>query len=857
MKNDDTMQFDWGRVLLALIFFFAFIFLGSRFLGTEDFAYVLMWWATLLLFGVAMQPLCICLFSRFHDGGWVFSKAIGIGVCGWVVWYLSSCKLVKFTRTACYLITILCLIIGAVLFYALILKKNRKYRITEFYTAERLTSMLSSEVLFFGVFVFWCYLKGINPAAYGTERFMDYSYMLSIFKSDYMPPKDMWLSGKSINYYYVGQYYGAFVSKTAGVPVTHGYNIAMMMLPAFGFCMPYSIVVNLMKTRLKDRQKKISEKELNQATLLGEAVGTEEPFFRPVLAGVLAGLAVCFSSTMQYPIYKFIVPKLQKLLGKETFGNYWFSNATRYIGYFPERDDKTIHEFPLYSYVIGDLHAHVVNTIFVMSILAILLAWMLKKKDTFDLVREASASRFRLKKKEEKAKRKEQEGEYSDAVMLVEDNAKPRFIEMLKNICDKPFFKEVFDPNVVACAFFVGLSLMTNSWDFPIYFVVCGAIILFTNLVTNDFDVRAWYLTGFQALVFIVASVFVSLPFTLSFDSISTGIGVTARHTKFYEFLVVWGLPVIAVTVFLCYLIKKEKEKKEKHDGRSWIIRFFTSMSVSELYAITVALCAVGLILIPEVIYVRDIYGGAYERANTMFKLTYQAFIMFGITVSFIVMECVFIPKTKFRKAFGCIALVLMLTEVGYFNQCYEDWFSGYYSSLDCTAFIENENPDDAEMIDYINNNIEGQPVIAEMCGLSYTFFNRVSAFTACPTILGWHTHEYLWRSEGKPQTPEVVIEREQDVKTLYSSQDVNEVLAIIEKYDIDYIYYGECERVFGNAQYSDINGLDVPTKYLYGSYYEKLDSNLNVLLSVGDVVKCINPTDGKSYSTYLIKVRK
>ena len=837
MKNDDTMQFDWGRILLALIFFFAFVFLGSRFLGTEDFAYVLMWWVTLLLFGVAMQPLCICLFGKFHDGGWVFSKAIGIGVCGWLLWFLSSLKIVKFTRTACFIITLFCMAVGAVLFYFLILKKNRKYRLTEFYTAERLTSMLSAEVLFFCVFVFWCYLKGINPSAYGTERFMDYAYMLSISKSTYLPPKDMWFAGKSINYYYLGQYYGAFVSKTAGVPVTHGYNIAMMMLATFGFCMPYSIGVNLMKSRLKDRQEeKITDVERAKSAVLGEAVGTKEPFFRPVIAGTLSGLAVAFASTMQYPIYKFIVPKLQRLLGKETYGNYFFSNATRYIGYFPERDDKTIHEFPLYSYVLGDLHAHVVNTIFVMSVLAILFAWMLKKKEHYDLTREASASNYRQSLESKEVRQTE---------------------PIMQIITGRSFLKEVFDPSVITCAFFVGLFTMTNSWDFPIYFVVCGAIILFMNLVNHDFKISAWLLTACQAVVFIVLWVLVSLPFTLTFESISTGIAFTGRHTKFYEFLVVWGLPVIAITVFFCCLIKKEHAKKEKKDSRSWIVRFFTSLSVSEMYALTIGLCAIGLILIPEVIFVRDIYGGAYERANTMFKLTYQAFIMFGITVSFIVTECLFIPKTRFRKAFGCIGLFLMITEVGYFNQCYEDWFGGYYSTLDCTAFMEGENADDAEMVDYINNNIEGQPVIAEMCGLSYTFFNRISAFTGCPTILGWHTHEYLWRSKGKPETPAEVIERERDVKTLYSSQDVNEVLAIIDKYDIEYIYYGECERVFGNAQYSDVDNLDIATKYVKGSYYEKLESNLNVLLSVGDVVKCINPTERKQYTTYLIKVRR
>lgn len=829
MKNEEKMQFDWDRILLAMIFFFAFAFLGSRYLGVQDFTYVLMWWVILILFGIAMQPLCICLFSKFHDGGWVFSKALGIGVIGWLLWFLSSCKLVKFTRIACFLALVFCFLVGIVLLYFLVLKRDRKFKLTSFYTPGRLTSMLSAEVIFFCIFVFWNYLKGINPAAYGTERYMDYAYMLSIFKSDYLPPKDMWLSGYSINYYYLGQYMAAFVSKTAGVPVAFGYNIAMMMLPAFGFCMPYSIVVNLMKTRLKDRQsEELTAKDLDQAHALGEAISKKEPFFRPVFAGCLAGIAVAFSSTMQYPIYKFLVPKLQRLTGsKNYYGDYYFANATRFIGYFPERDDKTIHEFPMYSYTIGDLHAHVVNTIFVMSILAILLGWMLRKKAQFDMTRTVDAVRLRRDSSNE-----------DDSIVSM--------------IGRKEFLKEVFDPAVITCAFLVGLSVMTNSWDFPIYFVVSGAIILFMNLVMNDFGARAWLLTACKAVVFLLIIGFSSIPFTLSFDSISRGFGITGRHTLLREFLVVWGLPVFAVISFLLYLIKKERKQKRKDDKRSWMRRMFTSLSLPELYVITVGLCAIGLILIPEVIYARDIYPGEYERSNTMFKLTYQAFIMFGITVSYIVTEYIFIPKTRFRKTFGCIALTMMFLEAGYFNECYTTWFSGSYSTLDATAFLKNENADDAEMIDYINENIPGQPVIAEMSGLSYTYFNRISAFTGCPTVIGWQTHEWLWRSSGNVEMPKEVSERQAAIRTLYSSQDVNEILEIIKKYKIDYIYYGECERVNGLVQLE----ASQPSKYIAGNYYEKLDSNLNILLSLGDVVKCVNPTEKKLYSTYLIKVR-
>ena len=54
--------------------------------------------------------------------------------------------------------------------------------------------------------------------------------------------------------------------------------------------------------------------------------------------------------------------------------------ATRYIGYNPDVPDKTIHEFPCYSFVLGDLHAHVVNVMFVLFLTGLLYAWMKRRQ---------------------------------------------------------------------------------------------------------------------------------------------------------------------------------------------------------------------------------------------------------------------------------------------------------------------------------------------------------------------------------------------------------------------------------------------------------------------------------------------
>ena len=67
-------------------------------------------------------------------------------------------------------------------------------------TLDRASSIVTAETVFFAMLVFWCYIKGILPDAYGTERFMDYGFMMSMSKSEYMPAADMWFSGQSQAY---------------------------------------------------------------------------------------------------------------------------------------------------------------------------------------------------------------------------------------------------------------------------------------------------------------------------------------------------------------------------------------------------------------------------------------------------------------------------------------------------------------------------------------------------------------------------------------------------------------------------------------------------------------------------------
>ncbi len=763
----------------------------GMFLLRSDYLSFMQWWAIIAFIGIIFMPLSILLFQNFTDRGYLFSKVIGIAITGYLMWVLSSVHLMKFTRMSCVLTLLLCAMInGGILFF--LWKKQKNYvREGMNKLIEKdgiLDQIIFDEILFFAVFLLFTYIRGFKPEAYGTEKFMDYGFMTSMMRSEYMPPQDFWFSGTKLNYYYVGQFLATFLTKLSGVEVKVGYNIMLMMVGAFAFVLPYSLVYTILKQYGREREKKIK--------------------VLPVISALIAGSGVCIAGNMHYPTYKWFEGWVRKFFGMEaSTAKYWFPDATRFIGYHPETTDKTIHEFPSYSFVLGDLHAHVINIMFVLTVLAILFAWMIKRRQV----------------------------------------AKVKL----------PLFTEVFNPNIILVSFFIGLFHTTNYWDFPIYFVVSGGVILFTNLVVYNFKWVAWGVTAVQGIFVLCFSELICLPFTLNFDQISSTPLLTVARTPLNQLIILWGLPIFTVISFICFVIAdftkhhkknsiqdmtqeyteqitQEHMKEVTKAKKPALLHFMAALSSIDLFIITLGLCAIGLIMLPEVIYIKDIYSGDYKRANTMFKLTYQAFIMFGICFGYIPMRLLCFGKTLRQRKVAIIVLCLFSLTLCYGQNAVKSWYGNIfntkgYKGLDATAFMQSNSAflDDVGAIKWLNDNVTEVQVVLEANGDSYTDYERVSVMTGLPTVLGWRTHEWLWKSDTIK-----LDERAADIEEIYTSTDRSKVLSLIKKYSIAYIYVGKLEQ----DKFTDIN-------------HEMLNS-------MGVKVYNSPATEQKTYETYIIKVK-
>ena len=714
------------------------------------------WYLLALVLGAAAMPLTGRLFRRFQDRGWMFSKVTAIAVSGFLTWFLVAVKIIKFTTMTCIVVTLVCAAASLILYCR---EQKAGFECIPF---AHLDLVYAEELLFFAAFLLWTYFAGFHPAAYGTEKFMDYGFMEAMMRSKTLPATDLWYSQGKINYYYGGQYFAVFLTKLSGAKVELTYNLMRTFVAGLAFAMPFSLVHQMVTDRLgktRSRWKK---------TL-------------PSVTGILAGISVSIAGNMHYVVYGQIIPFIQKLKGEEV-SSYWFPDATRYIGFNPDVEDKTIHEFPCYSFVLGDLHAHVVDIMFVLLLLGLLYAWM-KKVRTTELSGESMSRR-------------------------------------------KFWKKQLLMPQLLATGALLGMFHWTNYWDFVIYFVVtCGAA-LFMNIIGQKGKIR-WALgvTAAQAAEILILATVIIMPFTLQFDTSNMvqGIALAQHHSLPHQLLVLWGLPGILTILFVVSLLIEKLRGAEQKS----LYHLLTSIRLPDLFAVLMGLCAIGLVLIPELVYVRDIYENGNARANTMFKLTYQAYIMFGMTMIYAIFRLLVIGKNKILKVLAFIGLFFFVWICGYFGNSVHSWFGevwkpSQYKGLNATAFLETDFPEDVNGIRWLKENISDAPVVLEANGDSYSEYERVSAMTGLPTIMGWYVHEGLWRGNLSDLNAKI-----EEIQEIYTSTDEARVKELLEEYNVSYIFVGSCER------------------NKYGA-----DMNNDLLKSLGEVV-----FQDSEYPTYIVKI--
>ena len=393
----------------------------------------------------------------------------------------------------------------------------------------------------------------------------------------------------------------------------------------------------------------------------------------------------------------------------------------------------TIHEFPSYSYVVADLHGHVFDIPFVLLTLGILFIFFTNKLRT-------------------------------DAACRVS--------------------------TTIFLGFMAAIHYMTNAFDGPIYILLTLIVFFFMFGISVKFLINT--------ITLIASFIFFSLPFSWFFKPFVSGIGVNCSPKFLTDFkkigpflfeagncqispiwmlFVLWGFFWISFSIFIYIKNRASQNNETMKQSNNFIIILFSF--------------GIFLTIIPEFFYIKDIYP-AHFRANTMFKLGYQAFSMMGLAsiVTFYLLK-------NIKRSIVYYLLSIVFVVFLFFPSIYP-YFSvpSYYGKLDRKVqvdgqiWLKDRNLEDYEIIDYLNKNEKEQPIILEAQGDSYTDYERISAFTGLPTVAGWWVHEWLWRGSS-----DIVGKRIPEVVSLYESNNISETKSLIKKYQIKYVVISRLER--------------------------------------------------------------
>jgi uncharacterized membrane protein len=112
------------------------------------------------------------------------------------------------------------------------------------------------------------------------------------------------------------------------------------------------------------------------------------------------------------------------------------------------------------------------------------------------------------------------------------------------------------------------------------------------------------------------------------------------------------------------------------------------------------------------------------------------------------------------------------------------------------STYFENDTTMDLSQdyagIRWMQENIQGSPVILEANVSEYLWGNRYTIYTGLPGVIGWNWHQ---RQQRAINSSDWVYERINDVNEFYQTDNMDRCEEIINQYDIRYIVVGQLER--------------------------------------------------------------
>ena len=743
-----------------------------------------MWLLVIEVLGVVAFPLTYFLLKRLPDRGATLSKVLGLLITSYLLWVLGLTDLVSYSRITVIVVVLVIAVVSAILLW------RQLGEIRDFLWRERF-HLLTAEAVFIAIFLMWAAVVAQVPAINHTEKPMDFGFLNALLLSQGFPPEDVWLSGNPVTYYHFGHLAMSGLTKLTGISSSVAYNLSVALVPALLAVASYGLVYNLVR---------LSGAARRRAILFGLAA--------PVLIGLISNLVGVLDFVQARGwgsdgFWQWVA--IKDLTGSGVEGSSffpqqfnWWWHSTRVINTFADGQslDFTITEFPFFSFLLGDLHAHVMALPFMILSLSMSFNLMLSKE--------------------------------------------PPGLGWLRR---NPF--EAF-----AIALSLGALAFINTWDIPVFGTLLVVVLFILAFKHWGADFKRVALRALVVAVpILVVAVLLFLPFYLNLQSQASGIlplrDVSTRPFyfiliwAFFLFITVsmlirqlWSLPklgksgdnILALTLALTFLpvilwtfIVLPLEVIE--EGRLPALAMVGSrllkllplgliVGLSTFSALArarhgpsplvfcLALTGLGFYLLmgAELFYVQDFLP---VRMNTVFKLYYQAWMLLAVASAFGLYYWVSRPEPKLAPlrlgnyAWTGVVVLLLVVSLYYPAGAALDRAKSSSASptLDGLAFVKERDAHEYDAIVELRDRAPRGNIV-EAVGRSYSDHGRIAASTGLPSPLNWPGHEIQWRGSGQ-----LLSSREEDVAAIYQSDNQEKVRGLLDKYDIRYVYLGSRER--------------------------------------------------------------
>ncbi len=756
-------------------------------------------WALVEVLGLICLPLTVTVFHNLPDRGWAFSKAIGLALLAFCVW-LPLMTLHFLSYTQLFIAGILLLLIaGNIVGYV-----RMRHAIVKFVRLN-IPYIIVTEIIFLGMVFLLGYMRSYLPDIKSYEMYMDEGFIAAIMRSVHFPPNDMWFAGYSLNYYYYAHFTIATLAKLLGQSPSIAFNTGICIFFGLTAVSLFGVTSNIVAwaRHLRARIRTAPDAEIERPDIVHSPLLRAAPYgvLTMVMGLVLGNLAATqtwwkmHGDVSQDPAY-------------------WF-NATRVI-------TKTINEFPAFSFLLSCFHAHVLTLAF--TIVAIGLA--------FNLFLEADGRGLNV---------------FGRGWRL------PLTLVTTALILGGLYTMNGWDfPTYVALAV---VCIALQQWlTYQTRFTPALFIDIFTavgSLIALSFLLYIPFYLNFNSpaqgigvvgagdrsqlsdelLIYgLFAFVFLSLLWAsaskkplIAFSLLRGGTSQTTdRRWVRYAAVGIVGVMVLELLTLLFMKNGITFVLAESITLIGAVLVFVNIGDRSQAFVLLLGTVAFALIAFCEVLFLKDVFADSVPRMNTVFKLYFQAWAMLSIASgaglyfileSFKPLETVTRSLRRMQRSWQVLwsaGLVLFLlagavypltapeqrlarldtfTQAPYFQRS---------NSLDGLTYLQTDpgNPGDYQAIRWLNDNVQGDPVIVESIGGDYSNWGRISVFTGLPTLMGWVGHEYQWRANwiNNPTNYAEFQRRGSDVDTIYTNPQPSVVLSVMSYYHAQYLYVGSLE---------------------------------------------------------------